>query len=225
MLFFGKWAVLIPLSTLAAILIIVAYNMSEWRTFKSVLKSPKSDIIVLLTTFGLTVLVDLTAAIEIGMVLAVFLFMRRMAMVTNVGVVTREFSEEDDEPVDPMAIDKKDVPAGVEVFEINGPFFFGAVEKFKESVSQIENAPKIRIIRMRNVSAIDSTGLHVLEDLLKASGKKGSHVLFSGVHAQPLMAFDNSGLLQKIGEDSIFSNIDEALDKARSILKAEPAKA
>jgi SulP family sulfate permease len=224
MLFFGKWAVLIPLSTLAAILIIVAYNMSEWRTFKSVLKSPKSDIIVLLTTFGLTVLVDLTAAIEIGMVLAVFLFMRRMAMVTNVGVVTREFSEEDDEPVDPMAIDKKDVPAGVEVFEINGPFFFGAVEKFKESVSQIENAPKIRIIRMRNVSAIDSTGLHVLEDLLKASGKKGSHVLFSGVHAQPLMAFDNSGLLQKIGEDSIFSNIDEALDKARSILKAEPAK-
>jgi len=225
MLFFGKWAVLIPLSTLAAILIIVAYNMSEWRTFTGVLKSPKSDVIVLLTTFGLTVIVDLTAAIEIGMVLAVFLFMRRMAMVTNVGVVTRELSEDDEEPVDPMAIEKKDVPAGVEVFEINGPFFFGAVEKFKESVSQVENAPKVRIIRMRNVPAVDSTGLHVLDDLLKTSRKKGSHVLFSGVHAQPLMAFDNSGLLQKIGKESIYSNIDDALDKARNILKEEPVKA
>lgn len=217
MLFFGKWAKLIPLATLAAILVIVAYNMSEWRTFRNVLRSPKSDVVVLLTTFGLTVIIDLTIAIEIGMVLAVFLFMRRMSMVTNVGVITRELTDED-EVVDPMGIDKKDVPAGVEVYEINGPFFFGAVEKFKESISIIEEAPKIRIIRMRNVPAIDSTGLHVLEEVLHSSRKEGTEVIFSGVHAQPLMAFENSGLLKIIGEENVHSNIDEALRRAREIL-------
>ena len=218
MLFFGQWAKLIPLPVLAAILVIVAYNMSEWRTFRSLLKSPKSDVVVLLTTFGLTVIIDLTVAIEIGMVLAVFLFMRRMAMVANVGVVTRELSDDDEPAVDPMSIDKKDVPPDVEVFEINGPFFFGAVEKFKEATEIIEKPPKVRIIRMRNVPAIDSTGLHVLEEVLRDSRKEGTEVIFSGVHAQPLMAFDNSGLLQKIGEKNIHSNIDESLNRAKEIL-------
>lgn len=217
MLFFGRLAELIPLATLAAVLVIVAYNMSEWRTFRSLLKSPRSDVAVLLTTFGLTVIIDLTVAIEIGMVLAVFLFMRRMSMVTNVGVVTRELNDED-EAADNMAIDKKDVPDGVEVYEINGPFFFGAVEKFKEAVVHIENPPKIMIIRMRNVPAIDSTGLHVLEDILHSSRKKGTEVIFSGVHAQPLIAFENSGLLAKAGEKNIHSNIDEALKRAKEIL-------
>lgn len=218
MLFFGHWAKLIPLASLAAILVIVAYNMSEWRTFRSLLKSPKSDVAVLLTTFGLTVIFDLTIAIEIGMVLAVFLFMRRMAMVTNVGVITRELNDEVETAVDPMSIDKKDVPEGVEVFEINGPFFFGAVEKFKEATEIIEDPPKVRIIRMRNVPAIDSTGLHVLENVLYNSRKEGTEVIFSGVHAQPLMAFDNSGLLKKIGEKNVHSNIDEALKRAQEIL-------
>jgi len=218
MIFFGRWAKLIPMASLAAILVVVAYNMSEWRTFRSLLKSPKSDIIVLLTTFGLTVIFDLTIAIEIGMVLAVFLFMRRMALVTNVGVITRELTDEEEAVVDPMAIDKKNVPEGVEVFEINGPFFFGAVEKFKEATEIIEKPPKVRIIRMRNVPAIDSTGLHVLEEVLHDSRKEGTEVIFSGVHAQPLMAFDNSGLLQKIGEKNIHSNIDEALTRAKEIL-------
>ena len=219
MIFFGQWAKLIPLATLSAILVIVAYNMSEWRTFRSLLKSPKSDVAVLLTTFGLTVIFDLTIAIEIGMVLAVFLFMRRMAMVTNVGVITRELTDEEEPVVDPMAIDKKDVPGGVEVFEINGPFFFGAVEKFKEATEIIENPPKVRIIRMRNVPAIDSTGLHVLEEVLRDSRKGGTEVVFSGVHAQPLMAFENSGLLKKIGGKNIHSNIDEALTRAKEILQ------
>ena len=219
MLFFGQWAKLIPMAALAAILVVVAYNMSEWRTFRSLLKSPKSDVAVLLTTFGLTVIIDLTVAIEIGMVLAVFLFMRRMAMVTNVGVITRELTDEEETVVDPMAIDKKNVPEGVEVFEINGPFFFGAVEKFKEAAEIIENPPKVRIIRMRNVPAIDSTGLHVLEEVLRDSRKEGTEVIFSGVHAQPLMAFDNSGLLKKIGEKNVHSNIDEALSRAKEILE------
>ena len=218
MLFFGQWAKLIPMAALAAILVVVAYNMSEWRTFRSLLKSPKSDVAVLLTTFGLTVIIDLTVAIEIGMVLAVFLFMRRMAMVTNVGVITRELTDEEETVVDPMAIDKKNVPEGVEVFEINGPFFFGAVEKFKEATEIIENPPKVRIIRMRNVPAIDSTGLHVLEEVLRDSRKEGTEVIFSGVHAQPLMAFDNSGLLKKIGEKNVHANIDEALARAKEIL-------
>jgi SulP family sulfate permease len=218
MLFFGKWAKLIPMASLAAILVIVAYNMSEWRTFRNLLKSPKSDVAVLLTTFFLTVVFDLTIAIEVGMVLAVFLFMRRMAMVTNVGVITRELSDEDEKTIDPMAIDKKNVPEGVEVFEINGPFFFGAVEKFKEAAEIIENPPRVRIIRMRNVPAIDSTGLHVLEQVLTDSRKEGTEVIFSGVHAQPLMAFDNSGLLKKIGGENIHSNIDEALARAEQIL-------
>jgi SulP family sulfate permease len=221
MIFFGQWAKLIPLAALSAILVVVAYNMSEWRTFRSLLKSPKSDVAVLLTTFGLTVIFDLTIAIEIGMVLAVFLFMRRMAMVTNVGVITRELNDEE-EAVDPMAIDKKDVPEGVEVFEINGPFFFGAVEKFKEAAEIIENPPKVRIIRMRNVPAIDSTGLHVLEEVLRDSRKEGTEVVFSGVHAQPLMAFENSGLLKKIGEKNIHSNIDKALSRAKEILGEYP---
>jgi SulP family sulfate permease len=219
MLFFGQWAKLIPMAALAAILVVVAYNMSEWRTFRSLLKSPKSDVAVLLTTFGLTVIIDLTVAIEIGMVLAVFLFMRRMAMVTNVGVITRELTDEEETVVDPMAIDKKNVPEGVEVFEINGPFFFGAVEKFKEAAEIIENPPKVRIIRMRNVPAIDSTGLHVLEEVLRDSRKEGTEVIFSGVHAQPLMAFDNSGLLKKIGEKNVHANIDEALARAKEILE------
>jgi len=219
MLFFGQWAKLIPMAALAAILVVVAYNMSEWRTFRSLLKSPKSDVAVLLTTFGLTVIIDLTVAIEIGMVLAVFLFMRRMAMVTNVGVITRELTDEEETVVDPMAIDKKNVPEGVEVFEINGPFFFGAVEKFKEAAEIIEKPPKVRIIRMRNVPAIDSTGLHVLEEVLRDSRKEGTEVIFSGVHAQPLMAFDNSGLLKKIGEKNVHSNIDEALARAKEILE------
>ena len=218
MIFFGQWAKLIPMATLSAILVVVAYNMSEWRTFRSLLKSPRSDVIVLLTTFGLTVVFDLTIAIEIGMVLAVFLFMRRMAMVTNVGVITRELTDDEEVIVDPMAIDKKDVPERVEVFEINGPFFFGAVEKFKEATEVIENPPWVRIIRMRNVPAIDSTGLHVLEEVLHDSRKEGTEVVFSGVHAQPLMAFENSGLLKKIGEKNIHSNIDEALTRAKEIL-------
>jgi sulfate permease, SulP family len=218
MLFFGHLAKLIPMAALAAVLVVVAYNMSEWKTFISILKSPKSDVVVLLTTFGLTVIFDLTIAIEIGIVLSVFLFMRRMASVTNVGVVRREFSDEEEELIDPMAIDKKLIPEDVEVFEVNGPFFFGAAEKFREAMRQIERTPKIRIIRMRNVPAIDATGLNVLSELYKDMQHKGKHLILSGVHTQPLIALERSGFLEKIGEENIFGNIDDALDRAREIL-------
>lgn len=217
MLFFGKLAKLIPMATLAAILVVVAYNMSEWRSFKSLLKSPRSDVVVLLTTFLLTVIFDLTIAIQIGMILAVILFMRRMAMVTNVGVITRELADEE-ESYDPNSINKREVPKSVEVFEVNGPFFFGAASTFKDAMHVIEEPPKVRIIRMRNVPAIDATGLHTLEEFYKDSKKQGTTIVLSGVHTQPLYAMTQAGLLDLFGEENVFGNIDDALDRAREIL-------
>ena len=217
MLFFGSWAKLIPMPALAAVLIIVAYNMSEWRSFVEIFKYPKSDIAVLLTTFGLTIIFDLTIAIQIGMILAVLLFMRRMAMVSNVGVITRELQDED-EKVDVNSIQNKKVPDGVEVFEIKGPFFFGAVSKFRDTVRIVENPPKIIIIRMRDVPAIDSTGIHALEQLLKETKKHGTHLVLSGVHTQPLMALAQADFISRIGEENVHGNIDDALDRAREIL-------
>src|SRR5207244_7517719 len=149
-LFFGRWAGLIPMATLAAILVVVAYRMSEWRTFLSEFRAPKSDVAVLLATFLLTVLVDLTVAIEVGMVLAAFLFMRRMAEVTNINVLTHEFRDPvDDFERDPNAVRRRVVPEGVEVYEINGPFFFGAAEMFKDRLGRISGKPKVLILRMR----------------------------------------------------------------------------
>ncbi|MFZ1519672.1 MAG: sulfate permease [Ignavibacteriaceae bacterium] len=217
-LFFGQFAKLIPMATLAAILIVVAYNMSEWRSFVEIFKSPKSDIIVLLTTFGLTVVFDLTIAIQVGMVLAVFLFMRSMAMVTNVGIITRELKDDDEEAVDVNSISNKKVPDDVEVFEINGPFFFGAVSKFRDAIRFIESPPKVLIIRMRNVPAIDGTGIHALEEVYHESVKKGTQLVLSGVHTQPLMALEQSGFLKVVGVQNVLGNIDDALDRTREIL-------
>lgn len=217
MLFFGKWAELIPMATLAAVLVIVSYNMSEWRAFKALLKSPRSDVVVLITTFLLTVIIDLTVAIEIGMILAVLLFMRRMSMVTNVGVITREIKDEE-ETADPNSISSREIPEGVEVYEINGPFFFGASSKFKEAIKEVENPPRVRIIRMRNVPAVDATGLQIFRDVISDSEKQGTIVVLSGVHSQPIMAFEQAGILKLVGEENIFGNIDDSLDRAREIL-------
>jgi SulP family sulfate permease len=217
MLFFGSYAKLIPMATLAAILMIVAYNMSEWHAFKSLLKSPKSDIIVLLTTFFLTVIFDLTIAIEIGMILSVLLFMKRMAEVSNVNVITRELEDNDEQP-DPNAIDKKQIPEGVEIFEINGPFFFGAAKKFKDEMLVVEVPPKVRIIRMRNVPAIDATGLQTLKDFYSDAKKQKIHLILSGVHTQPLFAMTQAGIFDLYSEENILGNIDDALDRAREVL-------
>ena len=217
-LFFGQYAKLIPMATLAVILIFVAYNMSEWRSFLEIFRSPKSDIAVLLTTFGLTVIFDLTIAIQVGMVLAVFLFMRNMATVTNVGIITKELTDDDEESYDANAIQNKKVPDGVEVFEINGPFFFGAVSKFRDAMNIIENPPKVLIIRMRNVPAIDGTGIHTLEEVHHSMIKHGCQLVLSGVHTQPLIALEQSGFLKVIGENNVLGNIDDSIDRAREIL-------
>jgi sulfate permease, SulP family len=217
MLVFGSYARLIPMATLAAILIMVAYNMSEWHSFKSLLKSPRSDVVVLLTTFFLTVIFDLTIAIEVGMVLSVILFMKRMSEVSNVSVITRELVDTEDKP-DPNSINKKQIPEDVEVFEINGPFFFGAAKKFKEQMLIIEKQPKVRIIRMRNVPAVDATGLQALKEFYNDAIKHKTHLVLSGVHTQPLYAMTQSGIIKLYGEENIFGNLDDALDRAREIL-------
>lgn len=217
--FFGRWAGLIPMATLAAILVVVAYRMSEWRTFKAEFRAPKSDVAVLLTTFLLTVFVDLTVAIEVGMVLAAFLFMRRMAEVTNISVLTHEFRDPvDDFETDPNAVRRRVVPEGVEVYEINGPFFFGAAEMFKDRLGRIAGRPKVLILRMRHVPAIDSTGLNALRDLVARSRRDGSLVILSDVHTQPVVAIERSGLFEELGEENIHGNIDDALNRAREYL-------
>ena len=217
--FFGRWAGLIPMATLAGILVVVAYHMSEWRTFRAEFRAPKSDLAVLLTTFFLTVLVDLTVAVQVGMVLAAFLFMRRMAEVTNVSAITREFTEEgDDDDRDPNALARRTVPPGVEVYEINGPFFFGAAEKFKETMAQLRDRPRVLIVRLRNVMAIDSTGLHALRDVVTRFRKAGTRVILSDVHAQPMVALRRSVLADEIPEDDLVGNIDDALNVARAHL-------
>jgi SulP family sulfate permease len=218
MLFFGKWAVLIPMPTLAAILLVVAYNMSEWHLFIKIFKSPKSDFAVLIITFLLTVLVDLTVAIQAGVVLAALLFMRRMANVTQVGYVTKSLQDEDDDSDDPNALSKREVPAGVEVFEIYGTFFFGAADKFKDALHTIEKPPKILILRLRHVFALDATGLRALEDVFEKTKHEGTTLILSGVHAQPLVTMQRAGLLDRIHEDNVFGNIDDALNRAREIL-------
>ena len=216
---FGRLARLIPMATLAAILVVVAYRMSEWHTFRAELKSPKSDVMVLLATFFLTVLVDLTVAIEVGMVLAAFLFMRRMAEVTNISALTHEFQDPvDDFESDPNAVRRRVVPEGVEVYEIQGPFFFGAAEMFKDRLGRITGRPKVLILRMRHVPAIDSTGIHALRELAERARRDGTLVLLSDVHSQPVVAMERAGLYEELGEAQIHGNIDDALNHARTHL-------
>jgi sulfate permease, SulP family len=217
MMFTGKWASLIPMPVLAGILIYVAYNMSEWQTFLQILRSPKSDIAVLLVTFLLTVFIDLTVAIEVGVVLAAFLFMQRMVDVTQVGFRTRDLSEEED-VADPKAISKRKVPSGVEVFEIYGSLFFAAVDQFKDALRRVEKNPKVLILRMRHVLALDASGLKALDDLHKKMKKDKAVLILSGVHAQPLVVMERSGFLEKIGEANIQADIDLALERANEIL-------
>ena len=216
LLFFGKWSSYLPLSALAAILMIVAYNMSEWRHFTRLLKAPRSDVAVLLTTFALTVLVDLTVAIEVGMVLAAFLFMKRMADVSQARFITSADEEENSD--DPMSLSRKSVPDGVEVFEVDGPFFFGAADQFKDALASIVSAPKVLILRLRRVPAIDATGLHVLEDLIEKTSRDGTVLILSGLQARALRVLRRAGLIDRIGSGNVAPDIDRALERAKTFL-------
>jgi SulP family sulfate permease len=214
----GKWAALIPMATLAGILFVVAYNMSEWHVFVRLLRGPKSDVVVLLTTFALTVLVDLTVAIQVGVVLASLLFMRRMADVTEVKVRSDLLDYGDSDGAESVRA-PKDLPSAIEVFEINGTFCFGAARKFSETLSASRGRPKVVILRMRHVLAMDATGLHALEDVFNRLKKRGASLFLSGIQAQPRAALEKSGAIDRIGRENVFDTFDLALTRARSLLE------
>jgi SulP family sulfate permease len=220
-LFFGRLAALIPFAALAAILVMVAYHMSEWRSFRMELSAPRSDIFVLLTTFGLTVLFDLVIAIEVGMVLAAFLFMRRMAEVTDVEAVTGDWVEvEDNESGAPVRgeIDGHVIPRGVEIYEIHGPFFFGAAQKFRDRVESLSVRPKVLILRMRRVPTIDSTAIHALRNVANQSRSEGTLLLISELPPLPARALLRSTAIGTIGEENLCPSLEEALRRAEGAI-------
>ena len=210
-LFFGRWAGLIPLTVLAAILIVVSYHMSEWRTFRAELSAPRSDVAVLLTTFLLTVFVDLTLAVEVGMVLAAFLFMRRMSEVTSISSVTREFNDREGPEMALYSEGRTGIPPSVQIYAVDGPFFFGAASKFRETLEQVAGRPRVLVLLMRNVPAIDSTGINALRDIVRRFRGGGTRVILVGVHAQPMAALARSPLLAELGEENLVGELDEAL--------------
>lgn len=217
LLFLGPLTKHIPMACLAGVLVIVAYNMSEWRTFKSLMKNSKADVAVLLTTFLLTVIFDLTIAIEIGLLLALVLFMKRMSEVTRITVSKKEVDLSHESEIYHEE-EKLIVPQGVEVYEIDGPFFFGVANKFDECMKTIGDKPQIRIIRMRKVPFMDTTGLHNLESLYRLSAKEKIKVILSGVNPQVHEVLTKSGFAQTIGEENICRNIHEALERSKKLL-------
>ena len=219
-LFLMPYAVYIPLSCLAAILVMVAYNMSEWRTFKYLLKGDKSDVAVLLITFFLTVIVDLTVAIEVGVLLAIVLFVRRVMQTSTVSMLEGKVAASEDPEKDAMQdTDRLQIPAGVEVYEIDGPFFFGLASRFEEFENRKGGNTKVRIIRMRKVPFMDSTGVNNLRSLCQRTRKRGVTVLLSGVNEKVLESLAKFGVDQEIGKENIFPNIIPALERATEIAK------
>ncbi|PJY77563.1 putative C4-dicarboxylic acid transporter, DauA-like [Bacteroides fragilis] len=217
LLFLMPLAQYIPMACLAGVLVIVSYNMSEWRTFKALLKNPKSDVTVLLITFFLTIIFDLTIAIEVGLVIACILFMRRVMETTEISVIKDEIDPNDE--LDIAACEEHlIIPAGVEVYEINGPYFFGIATKFEETMAQLGDRPKVRIIRMRKVPFIDSTGIHNLTSLCKMSQKEKITIVLSGVNEKVHKTLEKSGFYELLGKQNICPNINVALDRAKEII-------
>jgi SulP family sulfate permease len=224
-LFVGKWAALIPMATLAGILVVVTYNMSEWENFVAIAKGPRGDAVVLVVTFLLTVIVDLTVAIEIGMILSVFLFMRKMAQLSNVNILTKQ-ANGDKRNGDPLSIKNFSVPAGVEVFEITGPLFFGAAYKFKDASKFIESRPQVLIIRMRQVPIIDATGIQTLKDVNNDMKHRGTKLILSEVQEGNVYdELKNSRLLFSIGKANVVSTFIRAIERSEKILADKSVKA
>ena len=219
-LFLMPLAQYIPMACLAGVLVIVSYNMSGWRSFTSILKNPKSDVIVLWVTFLLTVIFDLTIAIEVGLICACLLFMRRMAETTDVKVISDEINpEEEDSDFQLGNLEHLSIPEGVEVYEINGPYFFGAGNKFEEIMGALRHQrPKVRIIRMRKVPFVDSTGIHNLTNLCLMSQAEGIQVVLSGVNEKVQAVLHKAGFDAMLGEENICSHINLALERAKQLV-------
>ena len=222
LLMIGKLAALIPMATLAAVLLVVAYNMSDWREFIHLLRSPRGDVAVLLATFLLTVFVDLTVAIQVGILLAAFVFLQKMSTETQVSSLT--VGLQDDDEAEGRDMSQIAVPDGVEVFEVYGSLFFGAVAQFRESIRVVGKRPKVLILRMRNVLSIDASGIHILEELAREGRDKGSILIFSAVSRGVYRVMRKSGLVETIGRKNfapdVFSAIDIATRHLSSTTKA-----
>lgn len=218
LLFLMPLAQFIPMACLAGVLVVVSYNMSGWRTFKALLKNPKSDVTVLLITFFLTVIFDLTVAIGVGLLLACILFMRRVMETTEISVIKNEIKVQDESGIHSYD-EGLTIPKGVEVYEINGPYFFGVATQFEELMDEFRDKSKVRIIRMRKVPFIDSTGIHNLANLCEMSSKRKITVVLSGVNPKVHSALQKANFYNIIGEENICPDINVALARANEVLK------
>ena len=214
----APWAKYIPLATLSAVLVVVAFNMGEWHHFKRLTKWPAGDAAVFLTSFGLTVLIDLTVAVQVGMMLAAILFIKRISDTTQIVAV-----DETTETEGPQhSLVGKEIPEGVTVFRVFGAFFFGAADKLEAALKSVRQEPRIVILRMRKVVAMDATGLNALDDLFDQLRKKDGHLILTGAHTQPYLSMSRAGFLEKLGVENICPDIDSALARARAILAQSP---
>ena len=217
-LFLMPLAQYIPMACLAGVLVVVSYGMSGWRSFLAMLRNPKSDVTVLLLTFFLTIIFDLTVAIEFGLICACLLFMRRMVETTDVHAVLDEIDLNEDADMERGNLEHLTIPEGVEVYEINGPYFFGAGNRFEDIMARYGSRPKVRIIRMRKVPFIDSTGLHNLENMCLMSQKEGITIVLSGVNEKVDAVLRRNNFEQIVGADNICNHIDLALARASQIV-------
>ena len=218
-LFLMPLAKYIPMACLAGVLVVVSYGMCGWRSFLELIKNPKSDVTVLLITFFLTIIFDLTIAIEVGLIIACLLFMKRMSETTDVKAITEEIDLNQDAEFSTGNLDHLIIPQGVEVYEINGPYFFGAGNKFEEIMASFGDRPKVRIIRMRKVPFVDSTGIHNLTNLCEMSKKEGIQIVLSGVREKVNGQLEHAGFYHLIGEENICSHINLALKRANEIIE------
>ena len=218
-LFLMPLAKYIPMACLAGVLVVVSYGMCGWRSFLELMKNPKSDVTVLLITFFLTIIFDLTIAIEVGLIIACLLFMKRMSETTDVKAITEEIDLNQDAEFSTGNLDHLIIPQGVEVYEINGPYFFGAGNKFEEIMASFGDRPKVRIIRMRKVPFVDSTGIHNLTNLCEMSKKEGIQIVLSGVREKVNGQLEHAGFYHLIGEENICSHINLALKRDNEIIE------
>ena len=218
-LFLMPLAKYIPMACLAGVLVVVSYGMCGWRSFLELMKNPKSDVTVLLITFFLTIIFDLTIAIEVGLIIACLLFMKRMSETTDIKAITEEIDLNQDAEFSTGNLDHLIIPQGVEVYEINGPYFFGAGNKFEEIMASFGDRPKVRIIRMRKVPFVDSTGIHNLTNLCEMSKKEGIQIVLSGVREKVNGQLEHAGFYHLIGEENICSHINLALKRANEIIE------
>ena len=218
-LFLMPLAQYIPMACLAGVLVVVSYGMSGWRSFLALMRNPKSDITVLLLTFFLTIIFDLTIAIEVGLICACLLFMKRMSETTDVKAIYDEIDLNEDTDMQKGNLEHLTIPEGVEVYEINGPYFFGAGNRFEDIMGRYGHRPKVRIIRMRKVPFIDSTGLHNLENMCMMSQKEGITIVLSGVTPKVDAVLKRNHFDQLLGEENICNHIDLALLRAKKIIE------